>query len=79
MSDVSLHRVFLELNPVLRCASCGATFSLDETKQAVGHLMNGGPKPLVESTTPYPCPDCERAFGSEQGLAVHRARSHKSA
>ncbi len=77
MADPSFHRVFLEMKPVFRCASCGAAFNLDETQAAVAHLANGGPKPLAEPSTPYPCNQCERAFASEQGLAVHRARTHK--
>jgi len=70
LTDPNFHRVFLEMKPVFRCASCGAAFSLDETPAAVAHLANGGP---------YPCNECERAFASEQGLAVHRARTHKAA
>jgi len=79
LTDPNFHRVFLEMKPVFRCASCGAAFSLDETPAAVAHLANGGPKTLVEPATPYPCNECERAFASEQGLAVHRARTHKAA
>lgn len=76
-ADLNFHRVFLEMKPVLHCASCGATFALDETQAAVAHLANGGPKTLAEPSTPYPCTNCERAFASEQGLAVHKARVHK--
>ncbi len=72
-----MHRVFIDVVTVIKCGSCGEV--LPDLEAAKRHIMAGGPKTLVEVPTPYPCPEngCERAFSSEQGLNVHRARAHK--
>jgi hypothetical protein len=65
---------------VLKCPECGKLASNRDSLASHGRQYHDKSlSQLLGEDTPYQCDICPRAFGTVQGRAAHRARTHPDA